>query len=263
MKPYLAIFMCRLSALFQYRAAAIAGLCTQIFWGFVKIMILEAFYAQSTSPQPISLEQAITFVCLGQALLQLVPWTIDKEIEAHIKNGNVAYELIRPLDLYWHWFFRSMALRLVPTFMRCFPLFLVAGLFMGLSSPESWTAGIAFGISVIFSVLLSSAISTLVVITLFWTISGEGLLRLLPHIAMALTGLLVPLPLFPDWMQPFLSLQPFRGVIDIPSRLYTGVIPANDVAYYLGFQILWTAILIISGKWLMSKATRRFVIQGG
>lgn len=263
MKAYLAILKGRLSILFQYRAAAIAGLMTQVFWGIVKVMILVAFYAQATESAPISLTQAMAFTWIGQALLQLLPWNVDKEIEAQIKNGNVAYELIRPLDLYWLWFCRSMAMRLVPTLLRSIPLFALAGLFFGLISPVSWSAGAAFGISLLFSALLSSSITTLVIITLFWTISGEGILRLLPHIVVVFSGMLVPLPLFPDWMQPFLNIQPFRCIIDIPCRLYTGVIPSSEAFYYLAFQLLWGCVFIFAGKMLIKKAVKQFVVQGG
>ena len=263
MKAYLAIFRARFGVLFQYRAAAIAGLFTQIFWGIVKVMILTAFYAQSTSPEPISLLQAITFTWLGQALLQLLPWNIDKEVEAQVKNGNVAYELVRPLNLYWLWFFRSMALRLVPTFLRCIPLFIFAWLFFGLPLPVSWAAGAAFLFSIAFSAVLSSAITAMVIISLFWTISGEGLQRLLPHVVLLFSGLAVPFPLFPEWMQPFLNIQPFRGIIDIPSRLYTGVIPVEESIYYLGFQLLWALIFVAGGMALVKKAVNQFVIQGG
>lgn len=263
MKAYLAILKGRLSILFQYRAAAIAGLMTQVFWGIVKVMILTAFYAQATESAPISLMQAMAFNWIGQALLQLLPWNVDKEIEAQIKSGNVAYELVRPLDLYWQWFCRSMAMRLVPTLLRSIPLFILAGLFFGLIKPASWAASAAFGISVIFSAFLASAITTLVIITLFWTISGEGILRLLPHIVMVFSGMLVPLPLFPDWMQPFLSIQPFRCIIDIPCRLYTGVIPSSEAFYYLAFQLIWGLVFIFAGRMLMKKAVTQFVVQGG
>lgn len=263
MKGYLAIFKGRLAALFQYRAAALAGLGTQIFWGIIKVMILTAFFAQSTSAQPISLSQAITFIWLGQALLQLLPWNIDKEIELQVKSGNVAYELIRPLDLYWLWFFRSCAMRVLPTLLRSIPLIILAGLFFDLSRPVSLPAGIAFGCSIVMSTLLSTAITTLVVVSIFWTLSGEGLLRLLPHTVMLLSGMVVPLPLFPNWMQPFLSIQPFRGIIDIPARLYTGVIPSDDAPYYLAFQLLWAVTFLVAGRWLMQKALRQIVIQGG
>lgn len=263
MRGYLAILRCRFAALLQYRQAALAAFATQIFWGIVKVMILQAFYAQSIEPQPITLSQAITFIWLGQALLQLLPWFFDKEIESQIKNGDVAYELVRPLDLYWLWFYRCMAIRLIPTLMRIVPLFIIAVLFFGLTMPISMTAGFFFILSIICAVILSSAITTILQISLFWTLSGEGIQRLAPHVTMLLAGMIVPLPLFPVYMQPFLNAQPFRGIVDIPSRLYTGIIPANEGFYYLFFQLGWAAIIILAGKWMMRKALQRVVIQGG
>lgn len=263
MRAFLAIIHCRFTSIFQYRAAAFAGILTQVFWGIIKVMILTAFFAQTTSSQPMQLSQAINFIWLGQGLLLLLPWNIDKELEAQVRNGNVAYELVRPVDIYWIWFARSFSMRFVPTLLRAAPLFLVAILFFGLSAPVSLPAATAFALSLIGSLLLSSAITTLVLITLFWTISGEGLLRLLPHTVVLLSGLTVPLPLFPDWMQPFLSAQPFRGIVDIPCRLYTGLIPASETPYYIGFQLLWTLILLLLGKWLLKRALKQIVIQGG
>lgn len=263
MNAYFSILRVRLAVLFQYRAAALAGLMTQVFWGIVKVMILTAFYAHAIAPQPITLAQAATFIWIGQALLQLLPWNIDKEIEAQVKSGNVAYDLVRPLDLYGYWFSRSLAMRLIPTLLRSLPLFVIAGLFFDLSKPVSWMAGAAFGMSLVFSVLVSTAITTLVIISLFWTISGEGIQRLLPHLVMVFSGMVVPLPLFPDWAQPFLNIQPFRCIVDIPSRLYTGVIPASEAIYYLCFQLMWGMVFICLGRWLINRALKRLVIEGG
>ncbi len=263
MKTYLSILQNRMSVLFQYRTAALASIFTQFFWGAIKVMVITAFYANVSSPQPLSLFQAVTFIWIGQAFLQLLPWQIDKEIEYQIKNGNIACELIRPLDLYWYWFTRSLAMRIIPTLWRSLPLFLLASLFFNFPLPISWLSAVAFGFSFILAVILSTAITVLLIISLFWTVSGDGLLCLAPHVSLFLSGLIVPLPLFPTWMQPFLNLQPLRGIIDIPSRLYTGVIPFNQVPYYLGFQVFWILILIFIGKKLMQKALRQFVIQGG
>lgn len=263
MKASLAILYARMATLFQYRGAAFAGVATQIFWAMIKTMILTAFYAQASGAQPISLAQAITFVWLGQALLALLPWNIDKELEAQVKNGNVSYELVRPIHLYSLWYARAFAIRTVPTLMRCMPVLMVGLLFFGLSAPISWVALLTFGVSLIFGAFLSAAITTLVIISLFWTISGEGIQRLMPHVALLLSGLVVPLPLFPEWLQPFLSLQPLRGVIDIPCRLYTGVISTQEAFYYLGFQLIWILLLVGLGRWLMGRALRQIVIQGG
>ena len=138
MNGYLAIVRIRMKALFQYRAAALAAICTQLFWGIVMVMIYRAFYAGAASSEPISLKQAISFMWIGQALLQLIPWTLDKEVEAQVKTGNVAYELVRPVHLYALWFARCFALRAAPTVLRCVPTFVFGGLWLGLSAPASW-----------------------------------------------------------------------------------------------------------------------------
>jgi ABC-2 type transport system permease protein len=260
---YTAIFKIRIKALLQYRAAALAGIATQLFWGLVFTMIFTAFYAESRASTPLSLSQTITFIWLGQALLALLPWKVDKEISAQIRSGNIAYELLRPIHLYGLWYFRSLALLIAPMILRALPIFVLGAFFLGLGAPVSGAALLSFVASACLSSILSAAITTLVVISLFWTISGEGIERLLPHVTVLLTGNLVPLPLFPSFLQPFLSIQPFRGIIDIPCRLYTGVIPASEAPYYLAFQLAWAAILIVIGQWLLKKALKQFVFQGG
>ncbi len=259
MSGYLAIFFTRIQALFQYRMAALAGMLTQAFWGLIYTMVLTAFYRDNPQSGPISLEVAISFVWINQAFWLLVPWNVEKQIEAQIRTGTIAYELVRPLDLYWVWFYRSLAFRIVPTLCRSLPIFVLAGLFFGLQAPASWQAFICFLLSVSLATVLSACITTLVLTTLFWTISGEGLLRLLPHVAIFFAGLVVPIPFFPEWLQPFMLAQPFRAITDIPCRFYTGMIHWH----YFAIQIGWTFFFIVVGRLLMKKAMNKVIIQGG
>lgn len=263
MNRYLAIVKARFLVLFQYRAAALAGLFTQIFWGLIYTMVFTAFYTENSAASPITLSQAIAFIWINQALLQLIPWNFDKEVLEEIRSGNVCYSLIRPLELYWFWFSKAIALRIVPTLLRSIPLIALASMFFGLEPPISWHAGALFLLSCIFSLLLSSALTTIVAITLFWTISGEGIIRLMPSVVILLSGVLVPLPLFPEWMQPFLSLQPFRAILDIPCRFYTGILATEQWLYYLLFQLMWAFFFILLGKYLLKRSLQKLVIQGG
>jgi hypothetical protein len=109
LSPYRAILSARFRMLLQYRAAALAGLWTQIFFGLVLLMIYEAFYRSTMLRQPMTFAEIVTYVWLGQALLAMLPWNADAEIRAMIRSGAVAYELCRPIDLYslWSWLGRS------------------------------------------------------------------------------------------------------------------------------------------------------------
>jgi ABC-2 type transport system permease protein len=270
LRPYRAVVGARFRTLLQYRAAAVAGVWTQIMFGLVLIMIYEAFYRSSPAPPPITLPRLASYVWLGQALFAMVPWNADLDIRALIRSGGIAYELARPLDLYTLWFGRAVALRTAPTLLRALPAALFAMFVLPLVGLEEWRlappaplAGLAFAATLCGSLLLGCAITTLINISLLWTISGEGVVMVAATAVMLLSGMLVPLPLFPDWAQGALAWLPFAPVIDQPFRLYTGDLPAGDAVLVLARQALWTAIVVGLGRRVLARGLRRVVVQGG
>jgi ABC-2 type transport system permease protein len=257
----------------QYRVAALAGLWTQVFFGFVLIMIYEAFYrsAASEAPRPMALPQIVSYVWLGQALLAMLPWNGDREIAAMIRSGAVAYELCKPLDLYGLWYARAVALRTAPTILRAAPMAVFAMLVLPLvglaewrlAPPASIASGLAFLASMLCALLLGCAITNLISISMMWTVSGEGISIIVPAMVSFLSGMIVPLPLFPDWAQLALGWLPFAGLVDLPFRTYTANLAPGDVAFVLVRQLMWTAALVMLGRWLLNRGVRRIVVQGG
>jgi len=263
MKPYLAIISARFRMLLQYRAAAVAGFATQLFWGLIRVMIFQAFYESTLAPQPMTFADVVTYVWLGQAMLRILPWDVEGEHRQMIRSGTVAYELLRPLDLYATWFSRALAFRIAPTTLRALPMFALAIPFLGMGWPASWGSAAAFAAAMVGALALSAAITTLVSITLLWTLSGDGLSRLIPAAVVLLSGMIVPLPLFPGWAQGILNLLPFRGVVDLPFRLYMGHIPPGQVFAVLAHQLGWTVGLVAIGRLALGRGIRRLVVQGG
>jgi len=269
--PYPAIIAVRFKMLLQYRAAAWAGFSTQLFWGFIKVMVFAAFFASSSLAQPMTFAQVLVYIWLGQALLALLPWNVDQEIAEQIRGGGVAYELLRPLDLYSYWFARTLAFRAAPTALRMLPMVVFTLLVLpligleewALPPPESLASGAWFLVSVLGMLALSTAFTMIMHICLMWTISGEGINRMMPGIVPVFSGLIIPLPLFPDWLQPILYWQPFRGMADVPFRIYSGHIPVTEVLPEILNQWLWFGVLVGFGYWLLNRARRILVIQGG
>jgi ABC-2 type transport system permease protein len=270
MKPYLAIFSARFRMMLQYRAAAIAGLWTQIFFGLVMIMVYEAFYNSTDKPQPMSFPQIASYVWLGQALLALLPWNADSEVRAMVRSGAVAYELCRPVNLYNLWFVRAMAWRTAPTVLRALPMAVFAMFvlpWIGLGGwrlhPPTLAGGVAFAGAMVCTLLLSCAMSTLINIALMWTVSADGVVIMLTAMVTLLSGMIIPLPLFPDWAQPVLRALPFAGLVDLPYRIYLGNIALSGIPAVILRQLFWTAALVLFGRWLLARGMRRIVVQGG
>jgi ABC-2 type transport system permease protein len=142
-------------------------------------------------------------------------------------------------------------------------MLIVAHLFFGMQLPPSWGAAVAWLAATFSAVLLSAAFATLVTITALWTISSRGIVDVLVPCIWFFSGIVVPIPLFPDWAQGVLNFLPFRGIMDIPFRVYLGHIPLADVVPALAHQLGWTLFVILLGRWLLSLGTRRLVVQGG
>ena len=263
MKAYRAIVSARFRMLLQYRAAAAAGVATQLFWGLIRVMIFTGFYHAARGEQPMSLPQVVSYIWLGQALLGLMLWGSDTDVGAMMRTGTVAYELARPVDLYCLWLARALATRLAVTLPRCVPILVFSELFFGLGLPPDGLAAIAFLAAVTVGFLLAASISVLATITLIWTVAGEGVGGVLWTLSALCSGLIVPLPLLPDWAQGTLSLLPFRGLLDTPSRIWTGQLPPAEAAAVIAQQLVWVGVLVLIGRALVARATKRLVVQGG
>lgn len=270
--PYLALVGARFRMLLQYRAAAIAGLWTQIVFGLVLLMIYQAFYRSSAPAlQPMAFGQVASYVWLGQALLQMLPWNVDVEMRVLMRTGGVAFELCRPVDLYAWWFARAVAQRTAPVMLRAVPMVAFAALVLPalglgewrLAPPASLAAGAGFGLALVCAVALACAISVLLYIAWLWTTVAEGMVMTLSTAVSMFSGLLVPLPLLPDWAQPVLRWLPFAGIIDLPARIYSGHVATADLAGVLMRQVGWTAALIALGRHLLARGLRRVVVDGG
>jgi ABC-2 type transport system permease protein len=267
MKAYYSLFKMRLLKGLQYRAAALAGVSTQFFWGFMFIMIYEAFYKSTSAVQPISFRELIQVLWLQQSFLVFIMlWIRDNELIDLITSGNIAYELCRPNDLYGFWYAKLIAQRLSGALMRCFPILIVAFLLpypYKFTLPSNLTDFILFLITLILGLILIVAISMLIYISVFYTMSGVGSLLIFGVFGEFFSGLIIPVPLMPDMLKKIVYALPFRYTSDLPFRIYAGNIGIKEALISIVVQLLWITIIVVIGKLWMNNALKRVVVQGG
>ena len=239
MKKYLSFFRLRFLMGLQYRAAALGGIATQFAWGFMDIMIFRAFYRADPAAFPMSLYATASYIWLQQAFLALfATWMMEKDVFDSIVNGNIAYELCRPVSIYNMWFSRSMATRLSRAVLRCFPILAIA-IFVpqpyGIAPPASpWH----------FIVFLATLFLGLAMTDFF-------------------AGALIPLPFFPAKMQSIMELLPFAAMQNVPLRVYSGSMTVYEMQRAIVLQIFWLFVTTAAGKLLCKLAQKRVIVQGG
>lgn len=267
MKKYLSFFRLRFVMGLSYRAAAWAGVATQFVWGGMEIAMFRAFYAAEPERFPMAFQAAVSYVWLQQAFLALfAAWMLEGEVFESIKDGNIAYEMCRPMRIYPMLFVRSMALRISRAILRCGPLMLVAVLLpgpYGLKAPEGMGTFGLFLAAMVLGVLVTVAFGTLIYGITFYTISPEGLRLLVTSAVDFFNGAIIPLPFFPDKMKMIMELLPFASMQNVPLRVYSGDLQGGEALKAVALQVVWLVVLVALGQAVMARAERKLTVQGG
>lgn len=268
MKKYLSFFRIRFQTEIQYRAAAFGGIVTQFFWGFLYILLYNAFYAANPDAYPMSQAATSSYVWLNQGFLMLFAIWGGKDSEAlnAIMSGQIAVELLRPIDLYNMWMARAYATRISQALLRCFPIFIVSALLpapFGLRLPPDWKAFLLFFASLLLSVTLVVAMDLLIYAMTFYTVSTNGLRVIVNTLVDFCAGGLLPLPFFPDGLRQVLEFSPFGSIQNVCLRIYSGDVAGKEALLRIALQLFWCGVLIALGKRLFVRCRRRLVVQGG
>lgn len=266
-KKYFSFFRLRFSMGLQYRTAALAGIATQFAWGFMEIKVFSAFYRSNAEDFPMTFEQLAAYQWIQQAFLAFfMAWFMENEIFDSIVDGNIAYELCRPVDVYNMWFARSMANRMSRALLRCFPILIVAVFLPApytMPAPCGFTAFLWFILTMLLGLMVTVALCMVVYMLTFFTISPMGLRILFVSMVEFFEGAVIPLPFFPPKLQKIMELLPFASMQNVPLRIYSGNIGESELLRAVAIQIFWLAALIVTGKLICARAMKKTTVQGG
>jgi ABC-2 type transport system permease protein len=251
----------------QYRAVTFGAILTRFAWGFMEILAYSTLYHSSNAVFPMEFSQTVSYIWMQQTLIVLFSVVFsDGEIYSAIGSGSIAYDLVRPMDLYGRWFCQSAANRLAFTILNCLPALLVALIMpepYRMSLPLDQGQFLLFLLSTVLALCVVVAFAMLMYISLFYVLSQRGIRIIVTAFTTFLSGGVIPLPFFPEPVLAVVKLLPFAAMQNMPLRIYSGNIAGADALKGIAFQLFWLAALILIGKFTMGRALKKVIVQGG
>ena len=193
-------------------------------------------------------------------------WFYDNSIFEAIESGSIAYELVRPMDLYSRWFSQTAANRVSRTLLRSVPLILLAFILphpFRLVIPLEFARLGLFFVSMVLAFGVVLSFSMLIYISSFYTVNSAGTRTLVAVAVDFLSGAQIPLPFFPDTVRTIVELLPFGSMQNMPLLIFAGHIYGMAAVRGIGLQVFWLVVLIAVGRFWMGRTLRRVVTQGG
>jgi len=248
----------------QYRSANYAGFIVNTFFFMVRSYVFMALYENRGVVAEYNMVEAITFTGVTQAMIMVVGiFGSFTEIGNAVKTGEVATDLMKPVDYQFFTLSRQLGRSLYFFLFRGLPIFMVMVIFFPWQPPVSVLALILFLISLVFAASISFSFSFMIGLSAFWLMDIRGIAGIVMGSSILLSGFLVPISFFPGDFGKICEYLPFVGQSYVPVAIYLGKYTGIHILNMLIRQVIWTFILIIIGRIFMSLAIRKVVIQGG
>ena len=78
-----------------------------------------------------------------------------------------------------------------------------------------------------------------------------------------LCGAFIPIVFFPGWLEAICRILPFAWMLQVPIEVWLGQHEGADLLRVYAVQVAWVAALVLLGRWVLSRAVHRVVVQGG
>ncbi|MGH3816059.1 MAG: ABC transporter permease [Pseudonocardiaceae bacterium] len=243
-----------------YWQAVVAGLATNIVFGFMRCAVLLTVFAGSAQVAGYNPSRTVTFVWIGQGLIAVVAIWGNSDFGERVRSGDIAIDLLRPVDLQAALLAEDLGRAGFALLTRFTGPLLIGLAFFDLTLPSSVLCWAAFGVSVLLAILVSFAIRFLLNLLAFWLLDWRGLLALHAAIGGVLAGLVIPIAFFPGWARTVIWATPFPAILQAPIDIAIGT---GAVLLLLAHQLAWAVALLAVGRLVLARAVRTLVIQGG
>jgi len=249
-----------------YTAATLAGIFTNCVFGAIICAVYIAVWKENPTAGGYDVRDAVTYAWLGQAMIMTVAiWGggATDDLAARVRSGDVAIDLYRPVNLLGWWLAADLGRATYHLLTRGLAPTLVGAFFFDLRYPDGALTWLLFWVSVALAVVVSFGIRMLVTASAFWLVDDTGVRQIAVVLATFLSGLTVPLVLFPGWARDLAMALPWAAFLQVPADLWLGQRAGADAVRALLFQVAWAAVLLGVCSLVLHRARAKVVVQGG
>lgn len=249
---------------YAYPLAALGGLVANLTFGLLKVAVLFATVrAAGGELHGYDTASMSTYVWLSQGLLGSVSMTGRTDLALRVKDGQVAVDFLRPVDLQAATLAAEAGGALFALIPRGLPSVLLGAVAVGLQMPTAPVFYLLGAVSLLLGIVISAATVYLIAVAGFWLIETRGLQILYMLASGFLGGLYVPIALLPHWLGIVAAATPFPSIMMYPIDVLSGLGGAGNAAGLVLAQLAWLAGVAAVGQLLTRAGRRKLEVQGG
>lgn len=267
-RTYLPFVSNELKRNMAYKGAFYLFIFCSLFGSFINYYLWMAIYgsAGSSTLGGLTQHEMVVYVFMSYIASNVVMVSTSEKVSKDVVKGNVAMNLIKPIDYRLSLVAQSFGTAMYHFFMPSLFVWVALEIYKVkvLGEPVvQITNIILFLISVCMSFLIYVLFDFCFGMIAFFTTYIFGLQMAKEALLSFLTGQLIPLSFFPEVVQRIFDFLPFSSMVYTPVMIYLGKYSYGELMFVLGRQAVWVVLLYLLGSLIWRQVTKRLVVLGG
>ncbi|MDK1290680.1 ABC transporter permease [Pseudoalteromonas umbrosa] len=221
-------------------------------------------YTQADTLYGMSYAEMLSYVVLAALMAQALRTGFEYDMAEDIKSGGLNRFIVQPLS-----YFGYRLSVFVGTNLGYFVATLGVMAIALWVAIRYWSLSIdivdiaLFLLSAVGAFFLQFMLFYLLSLTAFWLHEVWALFESTRVIGLVLSGGVVPLSVFGESLQYWLSLLPFQYLIYFPIQTLTGAISFEQVISGLLIQLVWIVVMMLLIAAIWRRGSRSYLALGG
>jgi len=227
---------------------------------FIFYSLWRAIYAGRPLFAGFTMTQALWYLTFTEAI-ELSKSRTYVQIQQEVKDGTIAYSLIRPYSYIMYHFSKTMGENIVKVVPMLLEGFLLAFLFTGML--PGYFTHLPYGLLLILGgFVLVTLWQILIGLLAFWFEEVAPFYWILQKLIFVIGGMFFPIDMFPQWLQGISKASPFAFSAYWPAIVMVKFEPRSFMTALIG-QCVYIAVLMVACSMLFATAKRKVHAQGG
>ncbi len=249
----------------EYKANTLVGMFAIVSGVFIEYLLWKRIFLTRglETLNGFTFNELIIYIFFCMVVGQLKSsWVTSVEMIDGIRNGELNKYLIRPISYFTYHFMLFIGYNSLYYISYFFLITGITWFFPEWVFPTAAHIG-GFLVMLAISVYLSYTIYFMMICFAFWFGEVRALVIAYNLANLILSGQMIPMRLFPDWLLDILYYTPIPYLVEIPVSIATGYLSPDTWIPFLVRGIIWTLVMTAAGLTLYRIGIRRYEGFGG
>lgn len=263
MSAYLYLAKMKMINSLTYRFEVITVLGSNLIMMMATVFLWKTAFNGIDSVSGVNESQMVTYAILSSILSSIFSFEVEATLNENIREGNIAIDLLKPINLIGKYFAQDIGGFITNLVNKLLPLTVIVLLFIKILPPVNFIYSVLFGFSLVLCYLLLWSMDAIFGIMTFWLMDIGNLVGIKNVFIKLLSGSVIPIWFFPNWLQNILSFLPFQYTYQTCLSIYIGKLSIIQAIEAICIQGIWVFLLMMIVHLLWKKARKSVQVQGG